>query len=77
MKQHLISCWGGNFFTSHGSNERDIAVLIKEEAPITNIEWTNVIIKENFSKLSFNVKNDKILVKCMYTQNEDSNPIAT
>ena len=66
--------WGKFFyFNSHSSDKRGIAVLITEDTPITNIEWTNVI-KEQFSKLSFYVKNDKILVKCIYAPNKDSNP---
>ena len=66
--------WGGMaYFNSYCSNKRGIAVLIKNDNPISNIEWENVI-QGNFSKLSFKVKDETVLVKCIYAPNNDSNP---
>ena len=63
----------GIFLNSFSSSKRGIAVLIKDEAPITELEWTN-FIPENFTKLSLVIKDVKVLIKCIYTPNKDSNP---
>ena len=55
------------------SNRRGIAVLVKDDTPISDIEWEN-IIPGNFSKFSSKSKNQAILIKCIYASNEDSNP---
>ena len=66
--------WGERvFFNSYSSNKRGIAVLIKDSAPVTNLEWENVI-PGNFSKLSMVVSGKKVLLKCIYAPNEDSVP---
>ena len=58
------------FFNSHSSNKRGIAVLIKDNAPVTDLEWQKVI-PGNFSKLSMVIKGKTILLKCIYAPNED------
>ena len=40
--------------------------------PNENIDFQN-IIKGNFSKLTFNVKNESVQVKCIYAPNNDIN----
>ena len=55
------------------SNKRGLTVLIKNETPISDIAWEN-IIPGNFSKLSFWAENQTVLIKCVYAPNEDSNP---
>ena len=48
--------WGEKvFFNSYSSSKRGIAVLIKDSAPVTDLEWENGI-PGNFSKLSMVVK---------------------
>ena len=61
------------YFNSYCSSKRGIMVLIKNDTPITDIEWENVIAG-NFSKLSFKTKNEKVLIKCIYAPNKDSGP---
>ena len=59
-----MKVWGERvFFNSYSSSKRGIAVLIKDNAPITNLEW------ENFSKLSMVIKGKKVLLKCIYAPN--------
>ena len=66
--------WGGTaYFNSSCSNKRGIAVLIKNDTPISNIDW-EIVIPGNFSKLSFKVKNKTVLIKCIYAPNDHSNP---
>ena len=43
-------------FNSHSGDKRCVAVLIGDGTPIENIDFQN-IIKDNLSKLTFNVKN--------------------
>ena len=50
--------------------------MIKDEAPVTDLEWTNVI-PGNFSKLSMVIKGMKVRLKCIYAPNKDSNPDET
>ena len=65
--------WGKTcFFDSYSGEKRGIAVLIKVGTPIYNIDFHNVI-KGNFSKLTFSVKNESVLVKCIYAPNPDMN----
>ena len=47
-------------------------MLIKNDTPISNIEWEN-IIPGNFSKLSFKAEDQTVLIKCIYAPNDDSN----
>ena len=43
--------WGGTaYFNSYCSSKRGIAVLIKNDTPISNLDWENVI-PGNLSKL--------------------------
>ena len=65
--------WGDTaYFNSYCGNRRGITVLIKDGTPITDIEWENVI-PGNFSKLSFRLNKQKVLIKCIYAPNKDSN----
>ena len=65
--------WGEMaYFNSYCGSKRGITVLIKNDTPITDIEWENVI-PGNFSRLSFKANKEKILIKCIYTPNKDSN----
>ena len=66
--------WGGTaYFNSLCSNKRGIAVLIKNDTPISNVEWKN-IIPVNFSKLSFKANDQTVFIKCIYAPSNDSNP---
>ena len=66
--------WGGKaYFNSFCSNKRGLVVIIKNDTPISDIVWTN-IIPGNFSKLSFKAEDQTVLIKCIYAPNEDSNP---
>ena len=57
--------WGERvFFNSYSSNKRGIAVLMKDNAPVTDLKWENVI-PGNFSKLSMVVKGMNIFSKCI------------
>ena len=63
--------WGQTcFFNSFCSNLRGIAVLIKDNLDINNVQWQN-IIKGNFSRLTFEHNKLKYLVKCLYAPNKD------
>ena len=65
--------WGERvYFNSHSSDKRGLAILIKDGTPIEEIHCEN-IIKGNFSKLSFKVKNEYVLVKCIYAPNKNMN----
>ena len=59
-------------FNSHSGDRRGITVLNRDGTCIENIEFQN-IIKGNFSKLTFNMKNEYVLVKCIYALNDDIN----
>ena len=49
--------WGEKVFLNlHSSNKRGIAILVKDGTPIDDIKCEN-ILKGNFSKLTFKVKN--------------------
>ena len=66
--------WGETaYFNSLCSNKRGLSALIRNETPISDITWENVI-PGNFSKLCFKVKDKTVLIKCIYAPNEDSNP---
>ena len=66
--------WGGTaYFNSFCSNKRGLAVLIKNDTPISIVQRENVIPR-NFSKLSFKANDQTVLVKCIYAPNHDSNP---
>ena len=63
--------WGERvFFNSHSSDKRGIAILVKDDTPIDDIQCEN-ILKGNFSKLTFKVKNEYVLVKCIYAQRHE------
>ena len=63
--------WGQMcFFNSFCSNSRGIAVLIRDNLEISNVQWQN-IIKEHFSRLTFEHNKLKYLVKCLYAPNKD------
>ena len=47
-------------------------MLVKDDTPISDIKLENVL-KGNFSKLMFKVKNKYVLVKCIYAPNKDMN----
>ena len=52
------------YFNSFCSNKRRLTVLIKNETPISDVTWEN-IIPGNFSKLSFRANNKTVLIKCI------------
>ena len=73
-EEEFEKMWGGKvFFNSLSSNRRGLAVLVKDNTPITDIGWEN-IIPGNFSRLTFKAEGQLILIKCIYTPNEDNNP---
>ena len=49
------------YFNSYCGSKRGLAVLIRNDTPITDIEWENVI-PGNFSKLSFKANKDIFLI---------------
>ena len=57
---------------NHGGREYFLILTVatKDNAPVTDLEWENVI-PGNFSKLSMVVKGMNILLKCIYAPNED------
>ena len=66
--------WGGKvYFNSLCSSSRGLAVLVKDNTPITDIGWENVI-PGNYSRFTFKAEGQQILIKCVYAPNEDSNP---
>ena len=66
--------WGEiAYFNSLCCNKRGLAVLIRNETPISDITWENVI-PGNFSKLCFKTKDKTVLIKSIYAPNKDSNP---
>ena len=66
--------WGGKvLLNSLSSNKRGIVALIKDNSPITDIGWEN-IIPGYFSRLTFKSEGHSVLIKCIYAPNEDSNP---
>ena len=60
--------------TRDSNGKRGIAILVKDDTPINDIKCEN-ILKGNFSKLTFKVKNEHVLVKCIYAPNKDMNNI--
>ena len=61
------------YFNSLCSNSRGLAVLVKDNTPITDIGWENVI-PGNYSRFTFQAEGQQVLIKCIYAPNEDSNP---
>ena len=63
--------WDGPiFFNSFSSNQRGLAVLLKESLPAKDIKIEN-IISGDYTWLTFVMQNTKILIKCCYAPNED------
>ena len=63
--------WGQTcFFNLFSSNSRGIAVLIRDILEISNVQW-QIVIKGNFSRLTFEHNKLKYLVKCLYAPNKD------
>ena len=63
--------WGEKaYFNSFSTSQRGLAVLIKDSLPVTDVKIENVI-KGNYTKLTFKLKDQNILVKCIYAPNED------
>ena len=63
--------WGeGAYFNSFSSSQRGLAILIKNSLPTREIKVKN-IVKGNYSRLTFKVKDFSVLVKCIYARNED------
>ena len=63
--------WGGTaFFSSLCSNSRDIAVLIKDYADISEAKFSS-IIDGNLAKFEFMHTEEKYLMNLLYAPNED------
>ena len=63
--------WGGQaYFNSYSNNQRGLAILFKDSLPAKDIKIEN-IIKGNYTRLSFTIKAQKTLVKCIYAPNKD------
>ena len=63
--------WGeGAYFNSYSNSQRDLAILIKDSLPAKDVKVEN-IIKGNYTRLTFKVKELRILIKCIYAPNED------
>ena len=58
------------YFNSFSTSQRGLAILIKDSLPVTDIKIEN-IIKGNYTKLTFKLKDQKILIKCIYAPNKD------
>ena len=63
--------WDGPiFFNSFNSNQRGLMVLLRDALPAKNIIVENRI-KGNYTRLSLQWGNSKILIKCVYAPNDD------
>ena len=70
-KKSFLKIWDGTvFFNSICSNSRGVAVLLKDGVEISNTNFTNVI-NGHYSKFEFVFKNEKYLLNCLYSPNED------
>ena len=63
--------WGeGAYFNSFSSSQRGLTILLKDSLPAREVKINN-IIKGNYTRLTFKVKDLNVLVKCIYAPNED------
>ena len=55
--------WGEkSYFNSFSTSQRGVAILIKDSLPVTDVKIENVI-NGNYTKLTFKLKDQKILIK--------------
>ena len=62
------------YFNSFSSNQRGLMVLFKDSLPVKNIKMENTI-KGDFSRLTLNWGDTKVLIKCCYAPNDDMTPL--
>ena len=63
--------WGeGAYFNSFSSSQRGLTILFKDSLPAREVNINN-LIKGNYTRLTFKVKNLTVLVKAIYAPNED------
>ena len=63
--------WGDQYhFNSFSTSQKGLAILIKDSLPVKDVKMEN-IIKGNYTKLTFKIKEQKILIKFIYAPNED------
>lgn len=60
----------GAYFNSFSSSQRGLTILIKDSLPAKEVKIEN-IVKGNYSRLTFKVKDFTILIKCIYAPNVD------
>ena len=61
---------GGAYFNSFSSSQRGLTILLKDSLPAKEVKINN-IIKGNYIRLTFKVKDLNVLVKCIYAPNKD------
>ena len=61
---------GGAYFNSFSSSQRGLTILLKDSLPAREVKINN-IIKGNYTRLTFIVKDINVLVKCIYAPNDD------
>ena len=63
--------WGEqSYFNSFSASQRGLAILIKDSLPVKDVKVEN-IINGNYTKLMFKIKEQKVLIKCIYAPNKD------
>ena len=61
---------GGIYFNSYISSQRGLAILLKDSLPAKDIIIENVL-EGDYTRLTFTVKAQIVLVKCIYAPNKD------
>ena len=69
--KELEKLWDGQiFFNSYSSNQRGLVILFKNSLPAKDIKINN-ILNGDYTRLTFTVMAQKILIKCIYAPNDD------
>ena len=63
--------WGEqSYFNSYSTSQRGLAILIKDSLPVKDVKIEN-IIKGNYTKLTFKIRDQNVLIKSIYAPNDD------
>ena len=63
--------WGEqSYFNSFSTIQRGLAIIFKNSLPVKDVKIENVI-KGNYTRLTFKVREQNALIKCIYAANED------
>ena len=70
--QRFFAKLGGeqSHFNSYSTSQRGLAILIKDSLPVKDVKVEN-IIKGNYTKLTFKVTDQNLLIKCIYAPNDN------